>query len=528
MQRSSTTLALALALALVRAAAVSAQTRLNLPTTPERTSYQETSKYEDVMTFLRAVDRASPLIRLDSMGKTFEDRTMPLAVVGTVNATTANAVRASGKLRIYLQGNIHAGEVEGKEVLQILLREIAGGQHRQWLDSLVLLVNPIYNADGNERFNIRNRSRQHGPIKGMGQRPNAQNFDLNRDHMRLESPEAKAIARMMAAYDPQVGVDLHTTDGSIHGYYLTYAPPLHPSTPPTINALLRERVFPLITRNVREKRGMDFYYYGNFDNRDSTQRAWATFEHKPRFNNNYVGLRNRIGILSEAYSYATFEDRIKATYYFVTEVLDYAYRNASELRRIVEQADRAAVIGQQLAVRAEIDRTGKPVTILTGEIIREPNPISGDTMWRRADVKRPVEMKEYGTFRASELATAPRAYFIPPAWVGRVGATLQDHGIRARPLMRDTSVTVERFRIDSTTVSQRPFQNHRERTLVGEYEIATAQLPAGTLMVDLNQPLGRLAFFLLEARSDDGLVNWNFFDPEIERERYYPVVRAMK
>src|SRR5262245_42940745 len=100
-------------------AGLAAQTKLNLPTTPERPKFEETSKYEDVMTFLRAVDRASPLIRLDSMGKTFEDRTMPLVVVGNnVTGTTPQAVQATGKLRIYLQGNIHAGEVEGKEVLQ--------------------------------------------------------------------------------------------------------------------------------------------------------------------------------------------------------------------------------------------------------------------------------------------------------------------------------------------------------------------------------------------------------------------------
>ncbi|MGH7466605.1 MAG: M14 family metallopeptidase [Longimicrobiales bacterium] len=520
--------ALAVALALVAAGRSEAQTRLNLPTTPERTKYEETSKYEDVMTFLRAVDQASQLIRLDSMGKTFENRTMPLAVVGTMNATTPQAVQGTGKLRIYLQGNIHAGEVEGKEVLQMLLREIAEGQHREWLDSLVLLVNPIYNADGNERFNIRNRGRQHGPVRGMGQRPNAQGFDLNRDHMRLESPEAKAVVSMMARYDPQVGVDLHTTNGSQHGYFLTYAPPLHPSTASPIIELLRERMFPHITRNVQQKHGMDFYYYGNFAGRDTTQRAWATFEHVPRFNNNYVGLRNRIGILSEAYSYATFEDRIKATYHFVTEILDYAYRNASELRRIVEQVDRTSVVGQQLSARSELDRTGKPATILVGEVIREANPYSGDTIYRRADVKRPVQMMEYGTFRPTEQVTAPRAYFIPPVWVGRIGATLQYHGVRARPLTRDTSLTVERFRIDSTTVATQPFQGHRQRTLWGQYEVATADFPAGTLVVDLNQPLGRLAFFLLEARSDDGFVNWNFFDPEIQTERYYPVVRALR
>ena len=335
--------------------------------------------------------------------------------------------------------------------------------------------------------------------------------------------------RMLRAYDPHVGVDLHTTNGSDHGYHLTYAPPLHPSTPQSIDALLRERMFPQITRNVQQKHGMDFYYYGNFSGRDTTNRAWATFEHVPRFNNNYVGLRNRIGILSEAYSYATFEDRIKATYHFVTEILDYAYAHASELRRIAEQADRASVVGQQLAARSELDRTtGKQITLLLGEVTREANPYSGDTIWRRANVKRPIQVPEYGTFRGYGLVTAPRAYFIPPVWVPRIAGTLENHGIRARALRRDTTIVVERFRIDSTTVAQQPFQGHRQRTLFGEYEVATAELPAGTLIVDLNQPLGRLAFFLLEARSDDGFINWNFLDPEIESEKYYPIVRALK
>src|SRR5687767_9976370 len=209
---------------------VRAQSRFDLLTTPERTKFEETSTYADVMAFLRAADRASPLIYLDSIGKTFEGRTMPLVIVGRLTSHSADAIRASGKLRVYLQGNIHAGEVEGKETLQILLREIANGRHMPWLDSMVLLINPIYNADGNERFGVRNRGTQHGPLKGMGQRPNAQGFDLNRDHMRTESPEAKAVVKMMVDYDPYVGVDLHTTNGSYHAYYLTYAPPLHPNT----------------------------------------------------------------------------------------------------------------------------------------------------------------------------------------------------------------------------------------------------------------------------------------------------------
>src|SRR5262245_15087573 len=248
---------LAVALTVALGAPAQAQ-RFTMQTTPERTNYEETSKYEDVMAFLRAVDKASPLITLDSMGKSFEGRTMPLVFVGkNLKGTSPEAIRATGKLRVYLQGNIHAGEVEGKESLQMLLRDIANGQHGAWLDSMVLLINPIYNLDGNEKFGLKNRGRQHGPLKGMGTRATAQDYNLNRDYMKLDAPEAQASMRMQLAYDPYIGVDLHTTDGTTHGYLLTYSPPLHPSTPASIITLLRDRWFPELTRNVKQKYGWD-------------------------------------------------------------------------------------------------------------------------------------------------------------------------------------------------------------------------------------------------------------------------------
>ncbi|HYR09897.1 MAG TPA: M14 family zinc carboxypeptidase, partial [Longimicrobium sp.] len=219
---------------------------------PERTDFRETSRYADVVAFMEASDRASPLIHLTTFGTTNEGRALPLAVVGRVADASPAAVRASGKTVVYLQGNIHAGEVEGKESLQILLREIAVGRHGALLDSLVLLIAPIYNADGNERIDAANRPRQHGPIGGMGVRPNAQGLDLNRDHTKLESPEARGLARMLSEYDPHVVIDLHTTNGTYHGYHLTYAPPMHPNTPVEIDRILRREWLPAVTAGARQ------------------------------------------------------------------------------------------------------------------------------------------------------------------------------------------------------------------------------------------------------------------------------------
>jgi hypothetical protein len=418
----------------------SAQTADVLQTAPERTGYVETTRYDDVIALMERVSAASPLIQLDTFGYTMEGRALPLAVVARgLPAWTPEAVRASGRTVVYLQGNIHAGEVEGKESLLMLLREIAQGRHAQLLDSLVLLVAPIYNADGNERVRLTNRPRQHGPVGGMGQRPNAQDYDLNRDHMKLDSPEARSLVQMMTRWDPHVGVDLHTTNGTQHAYHLTYSPPLHPNTPAQITSLLREDWLPAVTGRISRKHGWDYYYYGNAQALTALPgetapgaagaRGWYTFDYRPRFNNNYIGLRNRIAILSEAYAYATFEDRILATSRFVEEILAYAHANASHIRRTTAAADATPVIGQQLALRAEYERSPQPVTILMGAVVEERNPYSGATILRRADVSTPEQMYEYGTFRGSEWETAPTTYIVlepTPA----VLANLSAHGVR--------------------------------------------------------------------------------------------------
>ncbi|MCK5484102.1 MAG: M14 family metallopeptidase, partial [Gemmatimonadetes bacterium] len=298
-------------------------------TRPERSDYHETSRYDDVTHFLGKLEGRHPLLRFTSFGYSEEGRPLPLAVFGDVSDASAAAVRSSGATRVLVFANIHAGEVAGKEAAQVLARELAQGLRDRWADSLVVLVAPIYNADGNERIGLRNRPRQHGPVAGMGRRPNARGLDLNRDNAKLESAEARALSRLVQEYDPHVALDLHTTNGTFHAYHLTYAPPLHPSTDAGITALLREEWLPAVTESVRDRYGWEFFYYGNVPGTFGMrgERGWYTFDHRPRFTTNYLGLRNRFGILSEAYSYATFEDRILAHGRFVEAVIEFAFAN---------------------------------------------------------------------------------------------------------------------------------------------------------------------------------------------------------
>ncbi|HET9263762.1 MAG TPA: M14 family metallopeptidase [Vicinamibacterales bacterium] len=533
----------------------------SLETRPEKTAYRETSRYADVVAFMEAVAQAAPRIHLTTFGYTFEGRPLPLAVVGAPDASP-EAVRKTGKLRVYIQGNIHGGEVEGKESAQMLLRDLAQGKHADWLQSMVLLIAPIYNADGNERISLTNRGRQHGPIGGMGQRPNAQDLDLNRDHMKLDSPEARSVVKLMNDYDPHVSMDLHTTNGSYHAYHVTYAPPLNPATDPAIIEMLRKEWLPAFTKTIKAKYGWDYYYYGNVSGGgrgrggrgggrgqagrggpppvsppavqqspeaqpSGDMRSWATFDHRPRFNNNYIGLRNRIALLSEAYSYATFEDRVLATNRFVDENLDYAHAHVKEIQQLTAGADKRPIVGSTLPVRAELERAPEPVEILMGEVAEERNPYSGQMMYRRVDVKRPEKMYEMGTFRATDTERVPAVYFVPPN-LSTVIDRIQAHGIATTTLDAAGTVQIEEFKIEAIELAARPFQNRTERTLRGTWTALQRELPAGTLRIDMTQPLARLAFYLLEPRSDDGLANWNLVDGLEANAEAYPIVRTAK
>lgn len=533
-----------------------AHTRTWPLTRPEATNHIETSRYDDVVSFMRAMAAASPRIHLTTYGYTHEGRAMPLAVIGAPDSSP-QSVLATGKTRVFLQANIHAGEVEGKEALLLLLRSIAKGERNDWFRHVVLLITPIYNADGNERVSVANRGAQHGPLGGMGTRPNAQGLNLNRDAMKVESPEGRSLARLLNQYDPHVNVDLHTTNGSDHGYYLTYEGPGSPNTSPGITTLLREQLFPTVTRVVKAKHGWDFFYYGGASSRGG-ERAWYgdLDLYKPRYTHTYFGLRNRIGILSETYSYATFEDRIKAAYRFVEEIVNFAAGHGEVIRRVTAQADAESIIGTPQAVRGRLVRTSDAVPIVLARTTEERNPYVPDRPMRlRVNGSERVEtMPHHGTIEATETSLAPRAYVIPlpaprpitapPPQGPPFGPTrdpgariiasiidrLETHGVKFIRTTAETAFTGERFRIESSKAEEREFEGHKLRTLTGVWESVDEKLPAGSLVVPMDQPLARLAFVLLDPRSDDGLMAWNILDPVLGPSpgpEFYPILRTM-
>ncbi len=491
-------------------------------TRPERTGGRETSSYADVLAFLDTLKLKGAPFEFGWLGSSTEGRKIPFVIASRGVRTPEEAMRR-GRLVVWLQGDIHAGEVEGKEAAQMVLRDLAFGPLKPLLDSLVVLVVPIYNPDGNDAFGPgdRNRPGQNGPaIVGRG--TTTTGLNLNRDYVKMEAPETRGAARLINAWQPHLFVDLHTTNGSYHGYALTYSPGLNPNDTPA-NAHVRDVLLPELRERMRDA-GFETFPYGNFRSQvpDSLVLGWETYDARPRFGTNWTGLRGRMAILSEGYSNDPFPRRIAATDRFVREILGLAARDRAMLLRLVDQSQQARAAS--IAVRsAYASPTMQPVIAE----ITEPDGDGNGPFARRKRTGRfeTITMPVFDRFRAARTVARPSGYYIPPS-LPEVVDLLERQGVTMTPVARATTVQGRRFRLDSLAATPFAFEGHRTVTVEGAWQpVEQVDIPAGSRWVSTDQPLGTLAVYLLEPESEDGIVAWNFVDRLLGIRRPYPVVR---
>jgi hypothetical protein len=532
-------------LGLLVATSLAAQSHPDLRTRAETSDFAETSSYDDVVRIVRALVDAYANARWERFGESEEKRELPLLMLSEPPVSSPDEARKLGRPIVFVMANIHAGEVEGKEASLMLARRLTSGDLRPLLRQLVVLIAPIYNADGNEMVSLENRTAQNGPIAGVGTRENAKGLDLNRDYMKLETAEARSLVGLLARWDPHVTVDLHTTNGSYHGYHLTYAPSLNPNADSRLIGFARERLLPDVRQATQNKHGFRTYYYGNFASERTLEREtsrvdpespgdsiWRTFDHRPRFGNNYVGLRNRIAVLSEAYSYLDFRGRVSATEAYVEEVLRGSAAYAARILALTAQADReTTTMTGEMGVDFTLAALSQPVEILVGDVEKRVNPRSGKEMLAMTDRTMPVRMKDYGVFEIARRIAVPRGWLLPRPHVdtGRLAAALErlrQHGIEVQQVAAPAEITIERFIISELTRAPKPFQGHHEARLTGRYVTARLSVPEGAYFVPASQKLARLAFYLLEPESDDGFVTWNIIDSGLSPGETYPVYRV--
>jgi hypothetical protein len=484
-------------------------------TTAERTNFAATSTDADVGAFLDSLGAAGAPIAVSEMGTTALGHPLYLVIASDPAVTTPAEAALAGKLVVYLQANIHAGEVEGKEAVLALLRELAGPR-RALLQKLVILVAPNYNPDGNDAFGPEavNRSEQNGPER-VGQRADGLNLDLNRDYFKAEAPETRAsLAQVYTSWDPALMMDLHTTDGTLHGYLLTYAPPLDPIGPSGPTAFVRDQMLPALRKTLQDRYHEPIFDYGNIEN-PLAPRSWDTYAPVGWYGTNYAGLRGRMAILSEAYSHADFKTRVQVTHDFVVEALEYTALHADEIRRIERDADRQTT----LEGAGQLPRPALAVAYKLG--LRGVEPVVLEMMKPNPDTSKNAPPLPTGTLRTYQLPVndrfvdsvsrpLPAGYFLPAA-AGDVAQLLRRHGVAVQRLAAAWADTVETLAASDLAWSPREFQGHHLLAVTATVVRTVQTVRAGAYFVSTAQPLGRLVFALLEPEGY-GLARWGMLD----------------
>ncbi len=488
-----------------------------MPTVAEQSGYGATATGAEVEVFMRRLASHWAGAELTTIGRTIEGRPLWALVVEPKVETQIRP------LTVLMLGGIHSGECDGKEALLALARDMATGKQQAWWQNLRLIFVPNFNADGNERRGKLHRPGQAGPEEGMGLRENAQGLDLNRDFVKLESPEVRGLVAALSEYDVDVLIDTHTTNGSLHRYELTYDIPHNPATPPGVDDWLRRRLVPKITERMAGS-GFSTFYYGNFD---PEHRRWDTYGHEPRYSTEYMGLRGKIGILAESYSYASYETRVNVSYAFVLEVLRAIAEDADGVRQIIDDAARSVGPEQRVPVQAALAKTADGVVVKgyqrgDGSPPKPPYGPESATELQQKD----YTVQLWNRAEGSKYVQLPSAYVVAPQYAWAVSRLVR-HGVQVKRLNANLAVSAEKLAVTKLR-RERVFQGHAMLEIQAEATRQETELAAGCYVIETEQPLGVLAGYLLEPEPDDSLAKWNFLDPDIAEGEDYPILRVLE
>ena len=499
-------------------ASVNVHSQTTLVTVAEKSDYKSTSRYEDVMEFVSELTKSSPYIRVENIATSVEGRDIPLLIIGNPLPMSPANMANDKRIVIYVQANIHAGEVEGKEASLMFARDLLKDKNPELLKNIVLLICPVFNADGNEKISSSNRTNQNGPVNGVGVRYNGQFLDLNRDAMKAESPEVKGvISNVFNRWDPAVFMDCHTTNGSYHVEPVTFTWMVNPNGDNSLITYMRDKMIPVMHKTLSDRYHVENCYYGEFYDMMNPDKGWVYEPSEPRYMTNYYGLRNRLAILNENYVYADFKSRVLGCYSLIHSLLDYASANTREIKDLLYSVDKKTIarglspaITDSFAIEYKVRPTPEKVMIRTYEADVVTNP-SGRTSYKKSDRQKNVTIPYYIDYYASRNVKFPYAYLITTMDPSVTGL-LKAHGIRIEKLSKNTEIEVEKFEISDLKCAERLNQGHYTNSVKGKSVINTLNFPAGTIVVRTSQPLANLAAYLLEPQSNDGMMTWNFFD----------------
>jgi hypothetical protein len=499
----------------------------------EKSGGKETPRYAETMAFCERMAANSREITITSFGKSAQERLLPLVIVDQNRLTTPEEIRKSGKIVVLIQACIHSGECEGKDAGLMLIRDIViEKKYPGLLDHLSILFIPIFNVDGHERFGPYNRINQNGP-KEMGWRVTANNLNLNRDHLKAETPEMKAWLALFNEWLPEFFIDTHTTDGADYQYMLTYLMEVFGGMDPGLTDWCKTTFLPAMTASM-ERSGFPVFPYIEFRNWHNPRSGLESNPAPPMLSQGYTSLRNRPGLLIETHMLKPYDQRVASTYQCLLSSLKILGKEYTRLRERVNQADvhtaSPSFRSEKFPLQFETSTTDSTMVTFKGikyEVVK--SEITGEEWFRYGTEKVNMELPYFAMNSPSLTTRLPEAYIIPVEW-NAIIEKLKIHGVNMYRLQKDTLLLISTYRMGNPKWNPQSYEGRHALYQFEATDITEQRLfKAGSMVVNMNQQQARIIAHLLEPKGNGSLLYWGYFDATLEQKEYgeHYVVEAM-
>lgn len=474
--------------------------------------------YADTMAFVDRLVAANPTqFKSKTIGYSNSKRAIKMLIASEQGFFDAGQMANSTKPTVLIQAGIHAGEIDGKDAMFMLLRDIATGKRRDILKKVNILFIPILNVDGHERSSAFNRINQRGPVK-MGFRTNANNLNLNRDFTKLDTPEVKSVLAVINDYNPNLYIDVHVTDGADYQYDVTYGyNPVFASESPAISDALNRYFKPVIDQTLTEQGHIPGPLVFVMDKQEfkSGLAGWVA---TPRFSNGWGDLRSLPTILVENHSLKPYKQRVLGTYVFVDGAIEALATHKDKLANAVKKEQQ--FVPKQLIVKRGYAEQADHIKFKGIAYSKNMNALSNQQevsyLGKKQDYdKLPIFWQK----EVQHTVEVPKSFFIPPVYTDII-EKLALHGVSINKLSGANTQPLKMAKVAQYSFDKAPFEGRFRVSARFNYEPATNVDLDGWFEVSTQQKAGELAVHLLHPEAPDSFFAWGEFNTIFQRTEY--------
>ena len=430
-------------------------------------------------------------------------------------------LQREGRPVFFNNNGIHPGEPEGVDACMALVRDLCTEPARlAALGKTVFLFVPLYNVDGSLNRANTSRVNQDGPEQ-FGFRGNARHLDLNRDFIKCDTLTAQVFNQLFTAWDPDVMVDTHTSNGADYPYTMTLIHTQADKLGGGLGAFLRDTMLPhMFTEMAR--RGWPTCPYVN-PVKDSPDHGIAEFLETPRFSTGFAALHHTIGFMPETHMLKPFSERYDSMRALVETALEFTVAQAPAIQQLRRAAREQGKTNREWPVHWAMDEKRPSTFRFTGYAAKYSPSELGNYTRLSYDRNEPWErdIAYFNSFPADITVSTPRAYVLPQAWREAV-ERLQWNGVNMERIEADRTVEVQYYHIESIASRPGAYEGHMfhdEVQLVKRK--AQLTLHAGDWWIPLDQDQARYAIETLEPEGHDSFFRWGFFNSVLEKKEAY-------